>query len=170
MTGRARAGRLGIVPATLIGLALVCAAPAFTEPVEEEQSPYPDVTRYRILNTDDFRLPGSPGVWFLSTSGLNCGIWDEGGSFGCLGYIPGAPPGVTRIGWFRGDSRVHYDWTVAIRWPAGQAQRTLPLHSTVKYNGTSCSTTQDGGPNDGGMYCERGHFRFFITPTHTWLN
>jgi hypothetical protein len=166
---RARKMLLPIVVGTLIGVALGCPAPALSDPPGGEQSPYPVVTRYPLLDKDDFRLPGSTGVWFLSTSGLNCGIWD-GGSFGCAGEIPGAPPGTSRIGYFRGEPRVHYDWTVGARWPAGQAQRVLPLHSSVMHDGTTCSTSQDGSAQDGSMYCERGHFRFFVTPIATWLN
>lgn len=149
---------------TLIGLVLSCSAPAQSAPADGEQSPYPDVTRYPLLAADDFRLRDSPDIWFLSTSGLNCGIWDDG-SFGCAGDIPGAPPGTSRIGWFRGDARVHYDLSVGIRWPSGQAQRVLPLRSSVEYDGTTCSATADGS-----IYCGRGHSRFFITPTATWLN
>lgn len=126
--------------------------------------PYPNIDYYSKLNPDDFAIPESGGVWFTAAPDLNCGIW-EFGSFGCAGAIPGAPAGTNHIGWFNGDWKVHYDFSVGLRWPVGQAQRALPPLSRVTHNGTTCAQT-----NDSGIYCTRGAFRFLITPTITYVN
>ncbi|WP_231740348.1 MULTISPECIES: hypothetical protein [unclassified Mycobacterium] len=152
-----------------IGLALVTAPTGHPEPPAPPTDPYPDgdliVRSYDSLEPDEFFAAGAaPGVWFLTPSGLNCGIWDRGG-FGCAGDIPGAPGGARHIGWFNGNIVVRYDPVVPIQWPPGQAQRTLPPRSYVSWNGTMCVTMADSS-----TYCERGPFRFFITQTHTWLS
>ena len=108
-------------------------------------------------------MPGQ-GVWFVTANGLNCGIWLRG-SFGCNGDIPGAPANVHQIGWMAGDTRVHYDWTMAVRFPQTRGVLGIPPLSYISSEGTSCGTTLDGS-----TYCERGPWRLFITPTETWLN
>jgi hypothetical protein len=133
--------------------------------------PYPKgdliLTSYDRIAADQFFTASNEGVWFLSPLGLNCGIWDRG-SFGCVGDIPGAPPGTTRIGWVNGNIETRYDANdplLRIQFPPGQAEQTLPPRSYVLYNGTRCATMADNS-----VYCERGPFRFFITPTQTWLS
>jgi hypothetical protein len=118
---------------------------------------------YTPLTPDEFFIPDQPGVWFLSPSGLNCGIW-VWGSFGCTGDIPGAPPGDNHIAWFNGNRAVHHGPTAAIQFPAGQAVRTLPTRSYVTYESTTCATTPDSN-----TYCAHGEFKFLITPQGTWL-
>lgn len=125
-------------------------------------NPYPDIRYYDELDADQFALPG--GVWFVSPTGQNCGIWGRG-SFGCAGYIPGAPAGTAHIGWITGDRAVHYDWSVAVRFPPTQAQQPLPPRSFIKHEGTTCAVTPDSR-----TYCERGPLRFVIEPTKTWLS
>ena len=160
-----------------IGLALGAAIPGYADPpADVPASPFPELSRitmwYTQLNADEFFIPdqrpmpgdttGQPYVWFLSPSGLNCGIWFWGG-FGCAGAIPGAPPGDNHIAWFNGNRAVHHGWTAAMQFPAGQAQRTLPPRSYVTYNSATCAVTPDGN-----TYCEHGDFKLFITPTGTW--
>ncbi len=60
---------------------------------------------------------------------------------------------------------MHYDWSVAARFPATQAQQPLPPRSLIRHEGTSCAATPDGR-----TYCERGPLRFVIEPTRTWLS
>jgi hypothetical protein len=151
-------------------------APAHAEPASGEPAatPYPelryfteiDAAPYAVGDTPAADFPDQPGVWFVTAQGLTCGIWFRG-SFGCTGDIPGAPAGITRIGWITGDTRVHYDWTLAIRFPPTQSQglMTIPPLTYITIEGTTCATTLDGS-----TYCERGPFRFMITPTRTWLN
>ena len=131
---------------------------------EPNLTTYPDIDYYTQVDDSEFVVADQPGIWMLSPSGMTCGIWNEG-DFGCLGEFSGAPPGTQRIGWFSGDRLVHYDWSVGIRWPAGKALHTLPPLSRVTYRGTTCATTADSS-----FYCERGPFRFFVTPSGTWLN
>jgi hypothetical protein len=130
--------------------------------------PYPSrdliVRTYNRVNPEDYFIPGDYGVFFLSPTGLNCGIWLKG-AFGCTGDLPGTPPGVNRIGWFNGDTSVHYDWTAAIQFPNIQAAEVLPPRSYVEWNDTRCVTIADSS-----TYCARGNFRFFVTPAGTWLN
>lgn len=130
-------------------------------------SPFPDMnvvrSYYTQLPAEQFFIPERYGVWFLTPSGVNCGIWDRGG-FGCVGDIPGAPPGVNNIAWFNGNRAVHYGWTAAIQFRPGRAQLPLPPRSYVSYNSTDCVVTSDGN-----TYCEHGPFRFLMTPTGTWL-
>ncbi|SHX53216.1 Uncharacterised protein [Mycobacteroides abscessus subsp. bolletii] len=126
--------------------------------------PYPDISYYDSTDPDLFGIPGQSGVWFMSPTGLTCVIRDRGG-FGCTGDIPGAPTGANHIGWFDGDARVHYDWTMAVRFPAGSADRMIsPLH-TLTYENTTCAVTAETD-----LYCVRGPFRFLVTPTYTRLN
>lgn len=125
-------------------------------------NPYPDIRYYDELDANNFAEPG--GVWFIAPTGQNCGIWRRG-SFGCAGDIPGAPPGTSHIGWIDGDRAMHYDWSVAARFPATQAQQPLPPHSVIKHEGTTCAATGDGR-----TYCERGPLRFVIEHTKTWLS
>ena len=153
----------------VIGFMLATAPAAHTDPFyAAPTSPYPDdeliVTSYDRLDPGEFVVDGSPGIWFLSPTGLNCGIWYQG-SFGCAGDIPGAPPGTTHIGWFNGNLVVRDDGGVAFQFPAGQAQQTLPPRSYVTYNGTTCVAMADTS-----TYCNRGPYRFFVTPTGTWLS
>jgi hypothetical protein len=149
-------------------------ASAYAEPVsgDSRSNPYPelryfteiDAAPYALGDSPAADLPDQPGVWFVTAQGLNCGIWFRG-SFGCTGDIPGAPAGTQQIGWITGDTRVHYDWTIAIRFPPSRGSMTIPPLSYITSEGTTCATTLDAS-----TYCERGPFRFLITPTHTWLN
>lgn len=146
-----------------VGLVLSTATPGRAEP----SSPFPEIEHitawYDHLEPDGFVLPGHSGVWFLTPTGLNCGIWDWG-SFGCAGDIPGTPPGDNHIAWFNGNRAVHHGWTAAIQFPAGQAVRTLPPRSYLTYESTTCATMPDGN-----TYCEHGANRFLITPQGTWF-
>jgi len=176
---RRRLGRIGaglaivsVVASVLTGFV----APAHAEPASGDPAatPYPelryfteiDAAPYAVGDTPAADFPDQPGVWFVTAQGLSCGIWFRG-SFGCTGDIPGAPAGITRIGWITGDTRVHYDWTLAIRFPPTPSQglMTIPPLTYITSEGTTCATTLDGS-----TYCERGPFRFMITSTHTWLN
>jgi hypothetical protein len=131
-------------------------------------SPYP--TTYLILdyydkvNYDDYFTSSAGGVWFSTPLGLNCGIWDRG-SFGCTGDIRGAPPGTTNIGWVNGNIVTRYDWLLGAQFPPGRGERELAPRSYIEYNGTQCATMADSS-----TYCVRGPFRFFVTPTRTWLS
>lgn len=157
-----------VATGSAIGLALCATAWGNAEPSgDASASPYPEMDHitayYTQLKPEEFFIPDHPGVWFLSPSGLNCGIWGWG-SFGCTGDIPGAPPGDNHIAWFNGNRAVHHGWTAAIQFPGGQAERTLPPHSYVTTDSTTCATTTDGS-----TYCARGEFKFFVTPTGTWF-
>ena len=161
-----------------VGLAFGTAVPGHTEPPgDAAASPFPDMAHitawYRQLQPEEFFTPdhqplvgdttGQQYVWFLSPSGLNCGIWFWG-SFGCAGDIPGAPPGDNHIAWYNGNRAVNDGWTAAIQFPPGQAQRTLPPRSYVTYNSTTCAITPDGS-----IYCGHGEFKFLVTQTETWF-
>lgn len=125
--------------------------------------------RYRCRTVCDVRSPGSIAAQSTRLLVHHCGGTQlrhlVPGSFGCTGSIPGAPPGIDKIGWIAGDTRVHYDWTLAVRFPPSHGSIPIPPLSYISVEGTSCATTVDLG-----TYCERGPFRFLITPTHTWLN
>ncbi|MCX2930683.1 hypothetical protein ORI20_10370 [Mycobacterium sp. CVI_P3] len=123
-----------------------------------------DPSPYAMSEPPGVSLPEQAGYWFVTAQGIDCGIWFRG-SFGCTGPIPGAPQGVDKIGWITGDTRVHYDWTLAIRFPPTRGSATIPPLSYISVGGTTCATTLNQS-----TYCERGPFRFMITPTHTWLN
>lgn len=134
-------------------------------------SPYPDhaliLTSYDHLEPNELFTASGAGVWFLSPLGLNCGIWDRG-SFGCAGDIRGAPPGTSHIGWVNGNIVTRYDANdplLGFQFPPARGEKTLPPRSYVTYNGTTCATMADTS-----TYCARGPFRFFITPTQTWLS
>lgn len=141
-------------------------------PANEAPHPYPELRYFTEIDSAPYAmsdppgasLPDQPGYWFTTAQGLSCGIWFRG-SFGCTGGIPGAPPGIDKIGWITGDTRVHYDWTLAIRFPPPRGSAPIPPLSFISVEGTTCATTIDLS-----TYCERGPFRFLITPTHTWLN
>jgi hypothetical protein len=152
---------IGVVATVMTGLG----PPAHAEPDsgDARPTPYPELQYFTEIDSAPYVLDNS-GVWFVTAQGLNCGIWWRG-SFGCTGDIPGAPAGVHQIGWITGDTRVHYDWTMAIRFPPAQGSLSIPPLNYIKSEGTTCATTFDGS-----TYCERGPFRFLITPTHTWLN
>jgi hypothetical protein len=171
--------RLGVIGRlTIVGLVapvftgLIAAAHAEPASGDSRPSPYPelryfteiDAAPYALGDSQAADLPDQPGVWFVTAQGLNCGIWFRG-SFGCTGDIPGAPAGVEQIGWITGDTRVHYDWTMAIRFPSSRGSMAIPPLNYITSEGTTCATTLDGS-----TYCERGPWRFLITPTHTWLN
>ncbi len=131
---------------------------------ETKLDPYPSIRFFDPADPALFEIPDVGGVWFLAPTGQTCGIFLLG-AFGCIGDIPGAPPGVNHIGWFDGDKHVHYDWTVGVRFPAAQALVPLaPLHF-LEYRGTTCAVTTDSR-----TYCQRGPLRFVIEPTKTWLN
>jgi len=148
--------------------------PAHADPAagDARPSPYPDLRYFTEIDAAPYAqsdppgasLPDQPGYWFTTAQGLSCGIWFRG-SFGCAGDIPGAPAGVHQIGWITGDTRVHYDWTLAIRFPQPHGTLTIPPLTFIQTEGTSCATTVDGS-----TYCERGPWRLLITATQTWLN
>jgi hypothetical protein len=144
-------------------MALSDATTAHADPASAEAAPdpFPDIRYYDQVDADNFVEPG--GVWFTASTGQNCGIWGLG-SFGCVGDIPGAPAGVSHIGWVDGDRAVHYDWSMAARFPVTQAQQPLPPRSKITHEGTTCAATPDGR-----TYCERGPLRFVIELTKTWL-
>lgn len=119
---------------------------------------------YDRVDPADFFVPGNYGVFFLSPSGLNCGIWLKG-SFGCRGDITGLPPGENHIAWYNGDTTVHHDLVAAIQFPNVEATRPLPPGSYVEWNDTTCVTTRDNS-----TYCKRGDFRFLVTDRGTWLS
>ena len=158
-----------LMVACLGGLMIAAAPPATAEPNGgSETSPYPST--YLILNyynktpVEDYFTNSAGGVWFTTPLGLNCGIWDRG-SFGCTGDIRGAPPGTTNIGWVNGNIVTRYDWLLGAQFPPGRAERDLPPRSFIEYNGTRCSTMADTS-----TYCQRGPFRFLVTPSKTWLS
>lgn len=156
-----------VVIAAAIATAFVTATPILADPATERTPPFPDQmdieTWYTRLDPSEFFIANQPGVWFLSTSGLNCGMW-VWGSFGCSGDIPGLPPTDRHIAWFNGNRAVHHDWTAAMQFPPGQAERTLPPLSYVSFEETICATTVEGN-----TYCQHGANRFLITPQGTWF-
>lgn len=150
------------------GLALSCATPGRADPPPARPgSPFPDMSvitaYYTKLDPAEFFLPDRYGVWFLSPTGLNCGIWDRGG-FGCAGAIPGTPQGDDHIAWYNGNRAVHHGWTAAMQFPPGQAQRPLPPLSYVTFNSSTCAVTSDSN-----TYCEHGEFKLFMTSAGTWF-
>jgi hypothetical protein len=171
-------GRVLTAIAAVIISASSIALPAHADPDDDVGgSPFPRLSRiltwYTKMEPAEFfggsgppqvgDTTGEQYVWFLSPSGLNCGIWFWGG-FGCAGDIPGAPPGDNHIAWYNGNRSVHHGLTAAIQFPAGQAQRPLPPRSYVTYNSTTCATTPDNN-----TYCGHGDFQFLTTPTGTWF-
>lgn len=165
--GTKRRGRslLRLVGATCLFVCAVAVQPAaYAQPPAEPPNPFPDLTYYDELDAGMFFVPGHDGVWFVSATGQNCGIWGWG-SFGCAGHIPGAPPGTTHIGWIDGDRAVHYDWSVGVRFPGTKAVQQIPPDHFVTWEGTTCAVTKDRR-----TYCERGPLRFVIEPTRTWLS
>lgn len=112
--------KLVLAIAGAITAALATAGPALAEPEESvpQAEPWPDIRYYDRLDPNAFVLPG--GIWFRAPTGQSCGIWGLG-NFGCAGPIPGAPAGTTHIGWIDGDRAVHYDWSMAVRFPPTQA-------------------------------------------------
>lgn len=153
-----------------VSLPFTSAVQIHADPVDATvaPNPYPKdsliLTAYARLDPAKFFLPGLYGVYFLTPSGLNCGIWLRG-SFGCAGPLPGTPSGTDHIGWFNGDTRVHDDGAIAIGFPRAQAQQVLPPRSYLNWNETTCVTMADTS-----TYCYRGMFRFLITPSGTYLN
>lgn len=157
---------LPAVIAFAIGLSVMMSPVGHSEPAPT--SPYPDsnliIRSYDLVRYDDYFTPSAGGVWFSTPLGLNCGIWDRG-SFGCTGDIRGAPPGTTNVGWVNGNIVTRYDWLLGVQFPPGRAERELPPRSYIEYNGTRCATMADSS-----TFCSRGPFRFFVTPTGTWLS
>jgi hypothetical protein len=150
------------------GLVLATSPGAHAEPdTGDSKSPFPRtnliLNTYEKVKYDDYFTSSSGGVWFSTPLGLNCGIWDRG-SFGCTGDIPGAPPGTTNVGWITGQIRTRYDRALGLQFPPGRAERDLPPRNYIEYNGTRCVTMADTS-----TYCQRGPFRFLVTPTRTWL-
>jgi hypothetical protein len=180
MTGERESRRVGhwlVTTACVIGLAFVTSPATHADPggggpqsgsPQTAQNPYPDpnliIRYYERMRYDDYFTASVGGVWFLTPLGLNCGIWDRG-SFGCTGDIRGAPPGTTNIGWITGQIETRYDPALAVQFPPGRAQRDLPPRSYIEYNGTTCATMPDSS-----TYCSHGPFKFFVTPTRTWLS
>lgn len=161
-----------ISTAIAIGLLAVTSSTAQADaPTDPPPGPYPDqaliLTSYDNPAPEEFFTASGAGVWFLSPLGLNCGIWDRG-SFGCTGDIRGAPQGTSHIGWVNGNIVTRhdsYDPLLRFQFPSARAERSLPPRSYVSYNGTTCATMADTS-----TYCARGPFKFFITPTRTWLS
>ncbi|KQY08948.1 hypothetical protein ASD37_00120 [Mycobacterium sp. Root135] len=150
------------------GLVLATAPATHAEPdTGDPTSPFPVtnliLSTYDKVKYDDYFTSSSGGVWFSTPLGLNCGIWDRG-SFGCTGDIRGAPPGTTNVGWITGQIQPRYDWALGLQIPPGRAERELPQRNYVEYNGTRCATMADTS-----TYCQRGPFRFLVTPNRTWL-
>ena len=141
--------------------------PAHADPIAAVPNPFPEMTVitswYDKLPPDQFFLPDRPGVWFLTPTGINCGIWTWG-STGCTGAIPGAPQANDHIAWFNGNRAVHHGWSAAIQFPAGQALRPLPPRSYITYESTTCAVTPQGD-----TYCTHGPFGFMMTATGTWF-
>jgi hypothetical protein len=146
-------------------IAAIGAPPAQAEPADGAQSPapYPELRYFSEIDSSPYYIDGQ-GFWFVTAQGLNCGIWIRG-SFGCSGDIPGAPPSVQKIGWIDRDTRVHYDWTLAIRFPPTRGTLSIPPLSYITSEGTTCATTVDFS-----TYCVKGPWRLLITPSQTWLN
>lgn len=167
-----RARRWLTMTASVSGLILVTSAGVHAEPAGNAggaaSSPYPQVNLilryYDKVHYDDFFTASAGGVWFSTPLGLNCGIWDRG-SFGCTGDIRGAPSGTTNIGWVDGNIVTRYDWLLGVQFPPGRAERDLPPRSYIDYNGTTCATMADSS-----TYCARGPYKFFVTPSQTWLS
>lgn len=163
-----RLGRWLTLSVCASGLVLAASPVTHAEPnTGDPTSPFPVtnliINTYEKVKYDDYFTSSSGGVWFSTPLGLNCGIWDRG-SFGCTGDIRGAPPGTTNVGWITGQIRARYDWTLGFQIPPGRAERDLPTRHYIEYNGTRCATMTDTS-----TYCQRGPFRFFVTPTRTWL-
>jgi hypothetical protein len=156
-----------------IALSLCTAIPGHGDPAPDPSiSPFPAVDTitawYSKLPAEDFFIPNSSGVWFLSPTGLNCGIWTWG-SFGCTGDIPGLPSGERHIAWFNGNRSVHHGWTAAMQFPGGQAQRLLPPGSYVNYATPGAGETTCAVTPEGNTYCAHGEFKFLTTPNGTWF-
>ncbi|BBZ43375.1 hypothetical protein [Mycobacterium parmense] len=151
-----------------MAMAFVSATPGRADPPgDAAANPFPEMASitawYTELPPDQFLSPDHSSLWFLTPTGLTCGIWFWGG-FGCTGDVPGAPPGDTHIAWFNGNRAVHHGWTAAIQFPDGHADQTLPPRSYVTYNATTCAITPDSN-----TYCGHGEFKFLITPQGTWF-
>ncbi|WP_078315733.1 hypothetical protein [Mycobacterium sp. D16Q16] len=151
-----------------LAMSVGTALPAAADPPKD---PYPDTSKYAKFDFEGFRIADKPGVWFSSTSGLSCGIWDDG-SFGCNGVIPGAPAGTNQVGWFSGEGSAHFDNTEQIRFTSGEAQRVLPANNYIEYRNVRCATTPENHLYCGGAGSGKGGYsgaRFLITPGKTWL-
>lgn len=161
---RLRSGIKSVMVSTsgAIAILLYFTASVAAEP-QPAADPYPKLRYFTKIDVEPYRADDGR-YWFVTAQGLTCGIWFRG-SFGCSGDIPGAPPDVHKIGWINGDTRVHYDWTMATRFPPPQGSLGIPRLNYIESDGTSCATTVDDS-----TYCERGPWRMLITPTHTWLN
>ncbi|MGH3556405.1 MAG: hypothetical protein ACRDTK_02655 [Mycobacterium sp.] len=151
-----------------LGMVFVSAAPGQADPPGDAAAdPFPAMAHitawYTQVDADEYLSPDHASVWFLSPTGLTCGIWFWG-SFGCTGNIPGAPPGDNHIAWLNGNRAVHHGWTAAMQFPAGHAERALPPRSYLTYNSTTCAITPDNN-----TYCGHGEFKFLITPQGTWF-
>ncbi|HET7739163.1 MAG TPA: hypothetical protein VFL67_00770 [Mycobacterium sp.] len=156
---------LSVAGVLAIGLSVLTSPAGHSEPAS---NPYPDsnliLRSYDLVRYDNYFTSSAGGVWFSTPLGLNCGIWDRG-SFGCAGDIRGAPPGTTNIGWVNGNIVTRYDWLLGVQFPPGRGERELSPRSYIEYNGTRCATMADSS-----TYCSRGPFKFFVTPTGTWLS
>lgn len=165
----ARRFRVCLTALAVLCSSVVASAPtALAEPNSgSDTSPYPAayliLDYYDKVKYDDYFTSSSGGVWFSTPLGLNCGIWDRG-AFACQGDIRGAP-GITNVGWVSGQIRMRTDPSFVVLTPPGRSQRELAPRSYIEYNGTRCATMADTS-----TYCSRGPFRFFITPTRTWLS
>lgn len=166
MTGRVL--RRLAMTACVIAHVVTAATTAHAQPNSgDPSSPYPApyfiLRYYDEVKYDDYFTRSSGGVWFSTPLGLNCGIWDRG-AFGCSGNIRGAP-GTSNVGWVSGQIRMRTDPAFAILTPPGRAERELAPRTYITYNGTTCATMADAS-----TYCSRGQFKFFVTPTRTWVS
>ncbi|WP_156628684.1 hypothetical protein [Mycobacterium sp. 1274756.6] len=159
--------RLSAAWGVAVMMSLSSAAPGGAVPRDDPQDLFPELASitawYTRVDAAQFALADQPGVWFLTPSGLNCGIWFWGG-FGCSGQLPGAPPDDHHIAWFNGNRSVHHGWTAAIQFPPGQAQRPLLPGSYIADNSTTCAVTHSGD-----TYCAHGEFKLLITEVGTWF-
>lgn len=150
----------------MLAVGVLTPTPAHAQP--PPVNPYPDtdliVRSYNSVKYDEYFTASAGGVWFTTPLGLNCGIWDRG-SFGCTGDIRGAPPGTTNIGWVNGNVVTRYDRLLGVQFPPGRGEKELPPRSYIEYNATRCVTMADSS-----TYCSHGPFKFFVTPSGTWLS
>ncbi|MDT5138005.1 MAG: hypothetical protein QOD58_2267 [Mycobacterium sp.] len=150
----------------VIGLGMGTAPAGQAQPPGAPPNPYPDENliwrSYQRHDPAEYFTASASGVWFTSPSGLNCGIWDRG-DFGCIGDIHS--PGGDHIGWVKGNIVVRHDGLLNLQFPPGRAEQPMLPRSYVEYNGTTCAVMSDTS-----TYCSRGPYKFFITPTQTWLS
>ena len=149
MSPRAVARRLrGLFAVPVLAFVILTFAPqALAAPAH---APYPDVSHYKIANSQLFRVTDEAGVWFTTPLGVRCAIEDDA-SYGCSGELPGAPPGENEIAWFVGDPfpRLYHAEVPRFSSDAGQ---TIAFESTyIDYRGSRCAVTRESA-----VYCIHG--------------